>query len=91
MQTSVYKNGEKEPELFNTDKLKKTIYSACLNVRAPQDSANSTTEMVCNEIENWLSNKQEVTSLDIKDKATEFLEKYHPEAAYIYNQYSITI
>ena len=39
----------------------------------------------------YLKNKQEITTVDIKEKASEFLKKYHSEAAYIYERYGITI
>ena len=32
-----------------------------------------------------------ITTVDIKEKASEFLKKYHSEAAYIYERYGITI
>lgn len=89
--TNVFKHNGQTSEEFSSEKLKKTVFAACLNVRSPEYSAKSTTDLVCNDVEKWLLTKEEVTSLDIKDKATEFLEKYHPEAAYIYNQYSLTI
>ena len=91
MQTTVFKSNGRDTEPFAVEKLRRSVYAACLNVRAPEASAKATTEMVCNDVIKWLSDKQEVTSLDIKDKTTEFLQKYHPEASYIYEQYSVTI
>lgn len=88
---SVFKTGNRPAEPFKASKLNKAIHAACLNVRTPEDSALATSNIVCKEVQQWLQTKQEVTSLDIKDKTTEILEKYHPEAAYIYNQYGLTI
>lgn len=89
--TKVFKSGGRVAEPFDPNKLKKTIYAACLNVREPEASAESTVDMVVQEMERWLAEKPEVTSLDIKEKAVEILKRVHPEAAYIYDQYNLTI
>ncbi len=91
MATIVHKQHKKKPEPFNPIKLKNTIYAACLNVREPEKSARQTAEQVTHEIKQWLQTKPEVTSLDLKDKVVHLLGQYHPEAAYIYEQYNVTI
>ena len=91
METIVYKNDGKTTEPFDREKLEKTIFAACLNVREPQNSAKATSNKVAGLVEEWLTNKQEVTSVDIKEKVTELLAKYHPEASYIYEQFDLTI
>lgn len=91
MQVTVFKNNGRNSEPFDRNKLRETILAACLNIRVPQHSAESAADMVCKDIDKWLKNKQEITTVDIKEKAAEFLKKYHSEAAYIYERYGTTI
>ena len=91
MQVTVFKNNGRNSEPYSSEKLRKTILAACLNIRVPQHSAESAADMVCKDVDNWLKNKQEITTVDIKEKASEFLKKYHSEAAYIYERHGITI
>ena len=91
MTTIVHKTHNRQPEPYNAQKLQNTIYAACLNVREPEKSARQLAQKVVKEVEEWLQTKPQVTSLDIREKASSVLELYHPEAAYIYKQYSATI
>lgn len=90
--TSVIKRGGKRPsEAYTQDKLHASIVAACLSVRSHEGEAESTATKVCNAVADWLSAKPEVTSNDIRRKATEALTTYNPEAAYLYKHHRSVI
>lgn len=76
---------------FDPLKLHSSVVSACLSVRAPEGEAHSTAERVCRGVIDWLAGKDEVTSRDIRLVASQHLETYHPEAAYMYQNESMMI
>lgn len=84
-------NRLKGHEQFSRDKLHASIVAACLSVRTPVGQAESIAHAVSNSVVDWLENKPEVTSQDLREVASKHLESHHPEAAYIYRQYRITI
>lgn len=92
MSTVIIKRGGKRPsEEFQTDKLHSSISSACLSVRSQEGLADDVAARVCQSVGLWCQQKPEVTSNDIRRVAGQHLEKYHPEAAYLYTQNRITI
>lgn len=78
-------------ERFDYDRLHKSILSACLSARQPDGQAESTAKSVCNSVVEWIKQRPEVTSHDIRRIAAKNLETYDPEAAYLYIQTHITI
>ena len=92
MNTIIIKRGGKRPsEVFQSDKLHSSISSACLSVRSQDGLADDVAKRVCDAVGMWCQEKPEVTSNDIRRVAGKHLEKYHPEAAYLYTQNRITI
>lgn len=87
----VKQGGERASERFLRDKLHASIVSACLSVHTPQGQAESIAHAVCDNVMAWLQDKPEVTSHDIRRVATKHLHTHHPDAAYMYEQYLITI
>lgn len=88
----IIKSGGKRPsERFARDKLHASIVAACLSVRAPEGQADNTAKLVCDGVIEWLASRPEVTSNDIRVVASRHLQRYHPEAAYLYEQHRITI
>ena len=85
----IKRNGTSEP--FDRHKLHKSIVAACLSVHAPHGQAETTAHSVCDEVVTWLQNRPEVTSQDIRNTATKFLKRFHPEAAYLYGQHHLII
>jgi hypothetical protein len=53
--------------------------------------AETTADNVCDAVIIWLETKPEVTSADLRRKATETLESFHPEAAYLYKHHRLVI
>ena len=76
---------------YNRARLRASVITACLSVRTPEGQAENTADTVCDNFEVWLKNKPEVTTKDIVTVSAKLLEKYHTEAAYIYEQRHIII
>lgn len=89
--TVISSSNPKKINEYNRARLRASVITACLSIRTPEDQAEKTAEAVCNNFENWLKNKNEVTTRDIVTVSAKLLEKYHTEAAYIYEQRHIII
>lgn len=88
----VIKNGSKgQPESFSRDKLHASIVAVCLGVYTPEAQAEATAHTVCDAVIIWLQQHPEVTNHDIRTITAKHLKKYHPEAAYLYEQRYIII
>lgn len=82
---------QKQSHLFDPLQLHGSIVSACMSVRSHEGEAHKTAERVCEKVINWLAQKDEVTSSDIRRVAAEHLSIYHPEAAYIYQNLKMMV
>ncbi len=87
----VKRGGRRPSELFKAEKLKMSILSACLSVRAPEGEAESAARKVTHHVILWLDNKPVVTSHDLRRLASLHLERYHPDAAYFYKHHRTII
>lgn len=76
---------------FDPVKLHGSIFQACLTVRAFEGEAHSVAERVCKHVIDWLENKTEVSSDDIKRVTARHLATYHPEASYMYEQQGVIL
>lgn len=83
--------GQRQTEIFAHKKLYNSIVATCLSAQSPQGQAEEIAESVCRLVAEWLKNKPEVTSYDIRLVASKHLKVHHLEAAYLYEQHSITI
>lgn len=84
---TVIKHGRRVAEPFNRAKLQESVYAACLSVQSVDGLAKDTAERVCNLLTDWLENKPEVTSSDIRRQVAKALEPLHPDAAYLYKHH----
>lgn len=90
--THIVKHGGKRPsESFDASKLHASIIAACLSVRTPEGQAETFAKKIVSHVTQWLEEKAEVTSNDLRRVASFHLTKYHPEAAYLYEQHSLII
>lgn len=89
--TIIKHEGSRPSEPFQRQKLHASIRAACLSVRSPDGVAETTADNVCSSVIQWLAAKPEVTSADLRRKATETLESFHPEAAYLYKHHRLVI
>jgi transcriptional regulator NrdR family protein len=87
----VKRSGRRPTENFDADKLLRSIRAACLSVRAPEGEADSTAATVTHTVVLWLDNKPVVTSHDLRRLASAHLQRYHPEAAYLYQNHRVII
>ncbi len=87
----IKRDGQRPTEAFIPDKLYASVRAACLSVRSPEGEAEMTAKTVCDAVMKWLEQKPEVTSHDLRRKATETLQKYHPEAAYLYKHHRLVM
>lgn len=83
----VVKRKRTHSEPFDPLKLHASIVAACLAVRTLEGEAHLAAERVTRHVIEWLSVKTEVTSADLRRVAASHLEKYHPEAAYMYEHH----
>lgn len=82
MQHIVKRAGHREE--YDERKLYASIFSACQSVREPEGSAELIAEKVVRDTNEWIANKHEITSNDIRRQAATHLHVYHPDAAYMY-------
>jgi hypothetical protein len=87
--THIVKRAKGHSEAYDERKLYASVYASCLSVRTPAGEAELTASRVCKDIAPWLSAKAEVTSADIRRKASTHLKVYNPDAAYMYEQHRI--
>ena len=83
--------GKRESEQFMRKKLHASIVCACLSARTPEGQAEIIADKVCLLVTDWLQQHPEVTSQDIRLACAKHLRMQHPEAAYLYEQYRVTI
>lgn len=83
----VKRSGKRPSERFDADKLHASIQASCLSVRSPDGEAHRTAAEVTTAVIIWLETKPEVTSNDLRRIASHHLKKFHPEAAYLYEQH----
>ena len=74
-------------EPFAPQKLRNSIYHACLSVRDCEGSAATAADAVSTIVTSWLTNKPEITSTDLRRTASSTLTKFNPAAAYYYAQH----
>jgi len=87
----IKRSGQRPSESFDRTKLHKSVLAACLSVRSPEGEAETIAANVCDIVGSWLASKPEVTSSDLRRKATEALTSFHPEAAYLYKHHRLVI
>ena len=94
MTTTTYvikRRGKRPTEPYSHSKLHASIVASCLSVHTPEGQAEVVAASVCTATEDWLHDKPEVTSEDIRRKAAAVLAKYHPEAAHLYKHHHMVI
>jgi len=80
-----------ESEHFDPEKMRKSIVAACISCGVPTGHAESISRHITGEVAEWLNDKPEVTSEDLRRTATHFLKTHHPDAAYLYEHHRSTL
>lgn len=86
-----HNHGRQASERFEREKLHKSIVAACLSAGVPEGHADSIARRISDQVEEWLENRPEVTSDDLRRSATHFLRTHHPDAAYLYEHHRSTL
>ena len=76
-------------ENYDERKLYAAVFAACLSVREPAGSAELIAERVVSKVNDWIEQKHEVTSNDIRAVAARHLNVYHKDASYMYLHHRI--
>lgn len=88
----VVKNGQHHrPELYNAEKLHRSVVDACHAAGAPTGYAESIARRVIDEVQLWLEGRPEVTSNDLRRVTARSLKTYHPDASYLYEHHRTTL
>lgn len=92
LDTHVVKRGtHQHGEPFDSAKLHKSIVAACLSAGTPSGHAESTARRVVDEVLEWVNNRPEITSDDIRRIAAKSLRTYHPDASFLYEHHRTMI
>lgn len=86
MNTTIVKR-RKHVEPYDSHKLMRSIYMACLAVRTPAGEAEITAKRVEQDFALWARKKPEITAHDIRLRATDLLYTYNPHAALAYKHH----
>jgi len=70
--------------MYDGRKLYGSIFAVCLSVREPIGGAELIADKVVSDVSDWIEQKHEVTSGDIRTQAGKHLHLYQPDAAYLY-------
>ena len=80
-----------DTEHFDPLKLHRSIIAACLSCGVPAGHAESIARRITGQVGEWLVNRPEVTSEDLRRTATHYLKTHHPDAAYLYEHHRSTL
>lgn len=80
----IIKRASDYSEPYDDRKLYASIYAACLSLRETTSEAELIAGKVVNDVEQWLADKPEVTSHDLRQHAAGYLKRYNPDAAYLF-------
>lgn len=85
------RRGQRKTEPFDSHKLRRSIEASCLSVRLSDGVANDTAKRTIKLVEQWIGNKPEVTSEDIRRVTADALTQVSPEAGYLYQHHKSII
>lgn len=85
MKHIVKRKGHKEP--FDSKKLYASIFAACMSLRMTDQEAELISENVTYKVEQLIKDKKEIASSEIHRHAAGFLNRYNPEAAFMYKHH----
>lgn len=75
-------------ELYSSKKYTNSLLKTLYGIGISHDQAKSIAESISKKTDTWLSDKHEVTSLDIRVFTEKQLAKHSPQAAIVYKKYS---
>lgn len=78
--------GRRPSEAFDREKFTRSIVATCRSLKVPDGQAEEIATLTAQDLDNWLADKAEITSSDLRRIGAEKLARYHTQAAYLYNQ-----
>ena len=85
----VKQGGARPTEQYARAKLEHSIRATLQSVSAPDGQASDTARAVCDVVEQWLEQRAEVTSHDLRRQAAAALNPLPPDAAFIYQRHKV--
>lgn len=85
----VKRDGTRPTEAYERAKLERSIRAALQSLNTPSGQADDTCRAVCDIVEQWLSERSEVTSHDLRRQAANALATFHPDGAFIYQRHKV--
>jgi len=76
-------------ESYDERKLYASVYASCLAVREPVGSAELVAKEIVRLVGEWLNNKHEVSSHDIRLQASKHLKVINPDASFQYLHHKV--
>ncbi len=76
--------GKRQTVAYERSRLADSVHKVCMRTFGFSGEAQLTAQRVCQDVEGWLRDKEEVTKSDIKRHAAAALRQYNPRAAYRY-------
>lgn len=80
-----------QSEYFDPEKMRQSIVATCISCGVPTGHADSISRRITGQVAEWLEDKPEVTSEDLRRTAAHFLKTHHPDAAYLYEHHRSTL
>ena len=87
----IKRGGRRDSESFSPKKLHESILAIMLSSGAHVGQAEHTARRVVTEVEEWLKERPEVKSDDLRRVAGDILSRYHPDAGYLYKHHRVTL
>lgn len=78
----VKRRGRTEP--FDSRKVYASVYSACRNAHLSEVQSEKIAEAMSARLDQWMTDKQQVSSQEIFAKTFEVLQELHQDAAFLY-------
>ncbi len=87
MEIIIYKKSQQQEE-FCWDKLGTSIEKSCLAVGHQPEQAKLFATQVCHQLKDWLADKTEITSHDLRHQTQQLLTNFSPKASQYYQTFN---
>ncbi len=81
----VKKDNSNQP--FDAKKLQSSLVKSCLSAGKFEGEARQIAKAVVHDVNDWLTNKTEIPTTELRLKTAQLLERYCQDSAYLYKNY----
>ena len=81
----VKRGGHKEP--YDNHKVYASCYAACLNAHIAKERAEEICNNVMKKMDEWIDEKDSISSQDIFDEVTRIMAEHNSDAAFMYKSH----